>query len=345
MSMSRPYGTAAALEQRRRRAVEAITQGERVEDVARIFGVRTGSVYRWLGLSQQPQGLAAKPHPGPTPRLSYEQQRRLEALLLQGPKAHGWANHLWTTQRVAVLIERYFGIRLHHDHVGRLLHQRLRWSPQKPRRKARERNEAAIAHWKRYRFPHIRRRARNRGAHLVFLDESGFQLTPCVRRTWAPEGQTPDLRTFDRRDRISAISAITVSPYTQQLNLYFELLPDKKTVLAEHIVDFLRQLKAQLRDGFTVIWDGSGIHSKSGLVRTYLAEHPEIVAETLPAYAPELNPDEGVWGWTKYGRLSNLAANDTDELRWKVINELFELKSNKTMLDSMIQETGLSIAA
>lgn len=320
-------------------------QGERVEDVARIFGVRTCSVYRWLGLAQQPQGLAAKPHLGPTPRLLPEQQGRLEALLLQGPQAHGWANHLWTTQRVVVVIERYFGIRLHHDHVGRLLHQRLHWSPQKPRRKARERNEAAIAHWKRYRFPHIARAARQRGAHLVFLDESGFQLTPCLRRTWAPEGQTPDLRTFDRRDRISAISGITVSPRTQRLNLYFELLPDNKTVHADQIVAFLQQLKAQLGGGFTVVWDGSGIHSKSGLVQSYLAKHPEIVAETLPAYAPELNPDEGVWGWTKYGRLSNLAANDTGALRSKVISELIELKSNRTMLDSMIQETGLSVAA
>jgi transposase len=343
--MSRPIGSAAVLEQRRRRAVEAVTQGERVEDVARIFGVRNCSVYRWLGLAQQPQGLAAKPHAGPKPRLSHQDQRRLEALLLQGPQAHGWNNHLWTTQRIVVLIERHFGVRLHHDHVGRFLHERLRWTPQKPRRRARERNEAAIAHWKRYRFPQIARAARKRGAHLVFLDESGFQLTPSVRRTWAPEGRTPELRAWDRRDRISAISAITVSPRKQRLNLYFELLPDNKTAHAEHVIDFLRQLKAQLGGGFTVVWDGSKIHSKSGLVSAFLAEHPEIVAETLPAYAPELNPDEGVWGWTKYGRLSNLAANDTRELRGKVVSELLNLKSNQTMLDSMIQETGLSVAA
>jgi transposase len=345
MYMSRPFGSAAALEQRRRRAVEAVTQGERVEDVARIFGVRSCSVYRWLGLAQQPQGLAAKPHLGPTPRLSQQDQRRLETLLLQGPQAHGWDNRLWTTQRVVVLIEQHFGVRLHHDHVGRFLHQRLHWSPQKPRRRARERDEAAIAHWKRYCFPHIARAARNRGAHLVFLDESGFQLTPSVRRTWAPEGQTPDLRCWDRRDRISAISGITVSPCTQRLNLYFELLPDNKTVHADNIVDFLRQLKAQLGGGFTVVWDGSKIHSKSALVRAYLAKHPEIVAETLPAYAPELNPDEGVWGWTKYGRLSNLAANNAGELRSKIVSELLDLKGSQSMLDSMIEETGLSVAA
>ena len=60
-----------------------------------------------------------------------------------------------------------------------------------------------------------------------------------------------------------------------------------------------------------MIWDGSNIHSKAKLVKQYLAEQPDIVAETLPGYAPELNPDEGVWGWTKYGRLANLAAAHT----------------------------------
>jgi transposase len=343
--MSRPFGSAAALEQRRRQAVKAVTQGERVEDVARIFGVRRCSVYRWLGLAQQPQGLAAKPHLGPMPLLAHREQRLLEELLLQGPQAHGWENHLWTTQRVGVVIERHFGVRLHHDHVGRFLHQRLRWSPQKPRRRARERNEAAIAHWKRYRFPHIARAARRRGAHLVFLDESGFQLTPCRRQTWAPTGNTPDLPCWDRRDRISAISAITVSPRQRRRNLYFELLPDNRTARADNIVDFLRQLRVHLGSRFTVVWDGGRIHSKSLLVRAFLAKHPGIVVETLPAYAPELNPDEGVWGWTKYGRLSNLAANDTKELRSKVSGELLELKSRPHLLGSMIQETGLRIAA
>jgi transposase len=343
--MSRPIGSAAALEQRRRRAVEVVTQGERVEDVARIFGVRTCSVYRWLAMSREPRGLVAKPHLGPKPELSPQDEKCLEILLLQGACAHGWPNHLWTCQRIAVLIERYFGVRWHHDSVGRFLHRRMRWSPQKPKRKARERNEAAIVHWKRYRFPHIARAARERGAHVVFLDESGFQLTPCVRRSWGPEGQTPILRSWDRRDRISAISCVTVSPRQRRLNLYFQLLPDNKTVKADHIVEYLRNLKAQLGGGFTVIWDGSKIHSKSGLVRTYLEKHPEIVAETLPAYAPELNPDEGVWGWTKYGKLSNLAANDTAELRTKVVGEMYELKGNQALLYSVIKETGLRIAA
>jgi transposase len=343
--MSRPYGSASTLEQRRRQAVQAVQQGDSVKDVARIIGVNPRSIYRWLDLSKHPSGLTAKPHPGPAPRLSRPQQRRLERMLRHGAKAHGWPNQLWTTQRIAELIQRHFGVSLHHDHVGRFLRQRLKWSPQKPRRRARERDESAIAQWKKEKFPDIVRAARQRGAHLVFLDESGFMLTPTVRRTWAPLGKTPLLECWDRRDRLSAISCITVSPRSGRRSIYFALLDDNANARAADIVDFLGQLKRHLGNPFTVIWDGSNIHSRSVLMKAYLAKHPEIVAETLPGYAPELNPDEGVWGWTKYGRLANLAASNTDELRKRIRKEFKVLRKNRHLLNSFIEEADLSLAA
>jgi transposase len=266
-------------------------------------------------------------------------------MLRQGPLVHGWPNQLWTTQRIAQLIRRRFGVSLHHDHVGRLLRKRLKWSPQKPRRRARERDDVAVAHWKDETFPDIARAARRRGAHLVFLDESGFMLTPIVRRTWAPTGVTPLLSCWDRGDRLSAISCITVSPRAGRLNLYFTLLEDNRNATARDVVAFLRQLKQQLGGPFTVIWDGSNTHSRSRLVRAYLAKHPAIVAETLPGYAPDLNPDEGVWGWSKYGRLANLAAANTAELRRRIRKELQTLRRNQPLLNSFIREADLNLAA
>ena len=343
--MSRPFGSASALEQRRRQAVQAVHAGDSVKDVARIMGVGPRSIYRWLELERSADGLAAKPHPGPATRLSLEQQRELDRLLRQGAQAHGWPNQLWTTQRIAELIHRHFGVSLHHDHVGRFLRQRLKWSPQKPRRRARERDEDGIERWKRDTFPDIVIAAGRRNAHVVFLDESGFMLTPTVRRTWAPQGQTPLLSCWDRRDRLSAISCITVSPQQARLNFYFTVLPDNRNAKAADIVAFLRQLKGQLGGPFTVIWDGSNIHSRSKEVRAYLAKHSEIVAETLPGYAPELNPDEGVWGWTKYGRLANLAATNTLELRRRIEDEFKQLRENRQLLGSFIWEADLCSAA
>jgi len=343
--MSRPYGSASALEQRRRQAVQAVQKGDKVKDVARILGVHRRTVSRWLELARTPTGLAAKPHPGSPTRLNAIQQRRLERMLLQGAKAHGWPNELWTTRRIADLIRRQFDVSLHHDHVGRFLHKVLHWSPQKPRKRARERNERAIANWRRDELPRIIEEASERGAHLIFLDESGFFLTPTVRRTWGPTGQTPVLPCFDKRDRLSAISGISLSPERSRLNFYFELLPDNKNVKAADVVRFLRHLKRQLGGPFTVLWDGSNTHSRSRLVNAYLAKHPDVVAETFPAYAPEINPDENVWSWTKYGRLANLAAQNTRELRDRIEDEFLHLRKNRQLLDSFVRDAELCIAA
>ncbi len=341
--MSRPFGTAAELERRRLHAVAAVQGGESPEAVARIVGVNRSSLYRWLRCAQDVDGLAAKPHPGPEPRLSPEQCQRLETLLLEGAKAHGWANELWTCARVRALIQRHFGVAFHHDHVGRLLRQRLNWTPQKPERRARERDEDAIAYFKQVRFPKIAAAARARHAHLVFLDESGYFLTPTVRRTWAPRGRGSVLSLWDRHERASAISCLTVSPQVNHLNLYFRLLPH--TVHGADVVDFLRELRQRLGGPFTLLWDRGPVHRRCGLVREYLAKHPELVAEDLPAYAPELNPDELVWSWSKYGRLANLAADNTDQLAETVIDELTYLKQHPRLLASFIDKTELPLAA
>ena len=143
----RPIGTAEELQRRRLRAVELVEQGESPEDVARFLGCGRSSVYTWVKLARQsPEKLAAIPHAGPKPRLSAERLRELEDLLSKGAKAHGWRTELWTAARVAELVERQFQVRFHPEHVRKILQRRLRWTSQKPQRRAKERDQAAIAH-------------------------------------------------------------------------------------------------------------------------------------------------------------------------------------------------------
>jgi transposase len=343
--MTRPIGTPAELERRRRRAVELVDQGESPSKVAHILGVHETSVHRWRRMARRPSGLNAKPATGPKPGLSDYHLRKLERLLLQGAKAHGWPNQLWTASRVARLIQQRFGLGYHPEHVRKILKQRLDWTSQKPRRKARERDDKEVERWLADELPGILREAYRRKAHLVFLDESGFFLTPTVRRSLAPRGQTPILDCWDRRDRISAISCITLSPRLGRPGLYFELLPVNKTVHGEEVVAFLEQLRRQLRGPFTVIWDRSKIHSRSKAVKAWLAKHAEVVVEDFPGYAPTLNPDEWVWSWTKYGRLSNLAAWDADELWDHVIMALIDLKFQPAMLNAFLAAAGIPVAA
>ena len=142
----RPKGSAAELERRRRRAVALMAQGESPTVIARILGVARGSLYRWRAQAQQPQGLAAKPHPGPAPRIKPEQEKQLVALLRQGATAHGWSNDLWAAARVTELIRRHLGISYHVEHVRKILKRRLGWTSQHVHHRARERHEATIDH-------------------------------------------------------------------------------------------------------------------------------------------------------------------------------------------------------
>jgi transposase len=323
--------------------MQALKEGQSPSTIARVLGIHAGSVRRWRRMADAPDGLKAKPHPGPKHGLSDEQLQQLEALLVEGAKHHGWPNQLWTASRVAELIKRHFGISYHPEHVRKILKHRLRWTSQKPRRKARERDDKEVERWKDDDFRRIIREAFARKAHVVFLDESGFGLNPSVRRTLAPRGKTPVLDAWDRRDRISAISCVTLSPVLARPGLYFELLPLNQTVHAEQVVGFLGQLRRQLRGPFTVIWDRHKIHSKAKAVKAYLAEHPEIVAEDLPPYAPTENPDEWVWSWTKYGKLANLAAHDGEELHDWAFDALVDLKYRPDLLDSFIHDAELPI--
>jgi transposase len=127
--------------------------------------------------------------------------------------------------------------------------------------------------------------------------------------------------------------------------LYFDLLDHN--VRGEDVVAFLAELHRRL-GAVTVVWDRNNIHSKSKAVKAWLAKHPGVVAEDFPGYVPDLNPDEGVWGWTKYGRLANLAAHDKDELWDRVVEELVEVKHRPDLLRGFIRQTGLpgvSVAA
>jgi transposase len=149
----------AWLERRRMKAARWLQQGMRCAEVARRVGVHRQSVSRWKAQIEQ-QGLAAlkqASRAGRKPKLTPEDLVQLEEALLKGPKALGYITEIWTTQRVAELIQQRFHVRYHRDHVGRLLAQ-LHWSCQRPTGRSKERDEAAIQGWKRVEWFRIKKR-------------------------------------------------------------------------------------------------------------------------------------------------------------------------------------------
>ena len=133
------------LERRRRRALELVERGLWPGEVAERVGVDRSSVRRWKAAYREkgPEALKAKPVTGRPPKLTQNEKQELEELLLVGAEAAGFDADLWTCPRVAKLIRKHFGVRYHVDHIGRLLRS-LGWSPQRPQRRALERDEARI---------------------------------------------------------------------------------------------------------------------------------------------------------------------------------------------------------
>jgi len=154
----RPRGSAAVLEARRRKALALVQEGHSLQAVARWLRCAASSVMRWRDAVRRrgERGFRVGASPGRPPKLTKRQRQHLVRLLLHGALAHGYRTDLWTTARVAEVIARHFGIRYHPDHVGRLLHA-LGWTPQKPERRALQRDEAAIARWKREDWPRVKK--------------------------------------------------------------------------------------------------------------------------------------------------------------------------------------------
>jgi len=154
----RPSGSAEFLEARRLRAMEYWNQGLQPVEIARKIGVDRRSVRRWKAsfLRAGLEAIRSKPLPGRPPRLGRQEKKRLEAVLLRGARAAGYSTDLWTCPRVAQIIHRTFGVRYHVDHIGRVLHS-LGWSPQKPQRRAVERDEAAIQNWVKADWPRVKK--------------------------------------------------------------------------------------------------------------------------------------------------------------------------------------------
>jgi len=157
----RPEGSPAELERRRLRAVALLQDGYSLNEVARRIGCNASSVMRWRDAFRRGgrKALRPKPTPGRPPRLTRRQKVRLVGYLLKGPLAHGYRTDIWTTLRVAEVIQRKFGIHYHRDHVGRLLHA-LQWTCQKPEKRATQRDEAAIEAWKQRDWPRIKKTQR-----------------------------------------------------------------------------------------------------------------------------------------------------------------------------------------
>lgn len=172
------------------------------------------------------------------------------------------------------------------------------------------------------------------------LDETGFMLQPLVRRTWAPRGQTPVHYSWDRHERLSAISALTLAPLRRRFGLYFQL--HDHNIRFDGVSAFLRLVHRHLRRSLLVVLDRSNPHRKAiRLLGEAGVDWLEV--EWLPAYAPDLNPVELIWNHTKYADLANYLPEDVHELKRAVTSSIQAARSQGGLLRSAFEHAGLTL--
>ena len=171
---------------------------------------------------------------------------------------------------------------------------------------------------------------------MLFLDETALMLQPLVRRTWAPIGERPVMYCWNRRERLSVIAGLSLSARRRRIGLYFAM--HEKNITAEEVEQFIRQVRRQLGRNLIVVMDRLAAHRKAARA---LKGDEGFWIEWLPAYAPDLNPVEAVWGQTKYGDMANFVADDLLDLELEARVSLENTERNPTLLRSFFHAARL----
>ena len=281
----------AAQEELRRRAVALVGEGRSQTEVAGLLDVSRQSVSEWVrahrlgGEQALAAGRRGRRTGEKTALLPWQQAKIAKAIRDQNPDQLKLPGFLWTRALVCELIERRFGIRVGEKTAGRYL-RAWGFSPQKPARRAFERNPELVARWLDQRYPELERRAYRERALILWADEMGLRSDHTAGRSWAPVGQTPIVQGTGQRFGANVISAIS-----NKGRLQFSVFKQRFT--AAVLIDFLARLVRQA-DGqkIILILDGHPVH-RAKKVREWVAAHTEqIELQYLPGYSPELNPVE-----------------------------------------------------
>lgn len=313
----------------RRMAVQRVLDGERPSEVMASYGLCRTTIYRWLRAYKKrgEAALASRRGTGRPDSLTDKQKQQVRKWICgRDPRQYGFDFGLWTRRIVAHLIDQKFGVTLSVTTVGRLLAE-LEITPQKPLRRAYERDPEAIEKWQREEFPKLRARAKRRGADIFFLDEAGIRSDAPLQRTWGAKGKTPVVATSGQRQSVNAISAVTMrggfwyAVYTGRFN-------------AGRFVEFLKAFLRGRRRPVMLVVDGHPAHRAKLVAQFVQSTKGRLELHFLPGYAPELNPDEFVWNHLRQRGVSKKPLRRNESLRARIESDLRAIQRRPALVRS-----------
>jgi transposase len=324
----------------RKIAVQRVLDGESVAEITRTFGLGKKTIFNWLRLYKQGGFDALSPiaRTGRNRKLTTIEEQEVKRWIIGAdPRQYGFDFGLWTRQIVSDLINSRFDILLSITSVGELLH-RLDLTPQKPLRRAYERDEKAVEEWKEKVYPRIKKAAKKHGAEIFWLDEASIRSDDPLQRTWGLKGQTPIVKTSGQRQSINAISALSnkgafwYHVYTGKFN-------------ADKCIECLKDFMKYKKQPVFIIMDGHPVH-KSKKVQDYMESlDGKLHIFLLPPYAPDLNPDELVWNQMRHMGTSKKPLKQGESLKARAVADLEQIRKNKQLVKSFFQATSVLFAA
>jgi len=278
----------AALDSLRQRVIRAVTEGMSQTEAARVFGVSRQSVNAWSRRWRTggPRALRSRPRGRPRRiRLQPHQAATVVRLITDRcPDQVKLPFALWTREAVRDLIARQCRVRLSVWTVGRYL-RRWGFTPQKPLRRAYERDPVAVQRWLQQQYPAIRALARREGATLFWGDETGMRSDHQAGRSWGRRGETPVIPGTGHRFRCNLISAIT-----NRGKLAFMVF-ERRFTTAVFVVFLRRLLRHAPRKVFLIV-DEHPVHVAGAVERWAERHRQRLRLFFLPGYSPDLNPGE-----------------------------------------------------
>lgn len=327
-----------AKEQLRIAAVSRVNAGESPEVVAAGMGINRRQIYRWIEAFHYggEDALKAKPIKGAPPKLDAKQMAKLARIVREkNPLQLKFEYALWTLAIIRELIRREFAINISEVSVGRIM-RRLGFTPQRPLYRAWQQNPKLVDEWREQEYPKIVKRAKREKALIFFADESGIRSDYHSGTTWGDIGKTPVVKATGARFSMNMLSAVNALGH-------FRFMTVEGRINAGVFMEFLERLITGMEQKIFLIVDGHPTH-KAKMVKQFVQENnKKIELFFLPAYSPELNPDELAWAHVK-AKIAKTTAQTKAELKRSVKRAMKQLQKMPDIVKSFFHAPSCAYA-